>query len=118
MSFAVEEYKEIQQEKERLTEELQPLREMELAADETSVAGKKQFLSNNISVSPEEFEKLEQQKKAVTVQNIENQYERDNIAARKKMLDEREADIAIKKRKACHDWQNAAMNLMSVKVRS
>lgn len=96
VSFAVEEYKEIQQEKERLTEELQPLREMELAADETSVAGKKQFLSNNISVSPEEFEKLEQQKKAVTVQNIENQYERDNIAARKKMLDEREADIAIK----------------------
>jgi len=96
VSFAVEEYKEIQHEKERLTEELQPLREMELAANETSVAGKKQFLSNNISVSPEEFEKLEQQKKAVAVQNIENQHERDNIAARKKMLDEREADIAIK----------------------
>lgn len=96
VSFAVEEYKEIQQEKERLTEELQPLREMELAADETSVAGKKQFLSNNISVSPEEFEKLEHQKKAVAVQNIENQYERDNIAARQKLLDEREADIAIK----------------------
>lgn len=96
VSFAVDEYKEIQQEKERLTEELQPLREMNLAADEASVAGKKQFLSNNISVSPEEFEKLEQQKKAVTVQNIENQYERDNIVARKKMLDEREADIAIK----------------------
>lgn len=96
VSFAVDEYKEIQQEKERLTEELQPLREMELAADEASVAGKKQFLSNNISVSPKEFEQLEQQKKAVAVQNIENQYERDNIAARKKMLDEREADIAIK----------------------
>ena len=96
VSFAVEEYKEIQQEKERLTEELQPLREMELAADETSVAGKKQFLSNNISVSPEEFEKLEQQKKAVAVQNIENQHERDNIAVRQKLLDEREADIAIK----------------------
>lgn len=96
VSFAVDEYKEIQQEKERLTEELQPLREMELAADEASVAGKKQFLSNNISVSPEEFEKLEQQKKAVTVQNIENQYERDNIAVRQKLLDEREADIAIK----------------------
>lgn len=96
VSFAVEEYKEIQHEKERLTEELQPLREMELAADETSVAGKKQFLSNNISVSPKEFEQLEQQKKAVAVQNIENQHERDNIAARKKMLDEREADIAIK----------------------
>lgn len=96
VSFAVEEYKEIQHEKERLTEELQPLREMELAADETSVAGRKQFLSNNISVSPKEFEQLEQQKKAVTVQNIENQHERDNIAARKKLLDEREADIAIK----------------------
>lgn len=96
VSFAVEEYKGIQHEKERLTEELQPLREMELAADETSVAGKKQFLSNNISVSPKEFEQLEQQKKAVAVQNIENQYERDNIAVRKKLLDEREADIAIK----------------------
>lgn len=96
VSFAVEEYKEIQQEKERLTEELQPLREMELAADETSVAGRKQFLSNNISVSPKEFEQLEQQKKAVAVQNIENQYERDNIAVRKKLLDEREADIAVK----------------------
>lgn len=96
VSFAVEEYKEIQHEKERLTEELQPLREMELAADETSVAGKKQFLSNNISVSPKEFEQLEQQKKAVAVQNIENQYERDNIAARQKLLDEREADIAVK----------------------
>lgn len=96
VSFAVDEYKEIQQEKERLIEELQPLREMELAADETSVAGKKQFLSNNISVSPEEFEKLEQQKKAVAVQNIENQHERDNIAVRQTLLDEREADIAIK----------------------
>ena len=96
VSFAVDEYKEIQQEKERLTEELQPLREMELAADEISVAGKKQFLSDNISVSPEEFEQLEQQKKAIAVQNIENQHERDNIAVRQKLLDEREADIAVK----------------------
>lgn len=96
VSFTVEEYKEIQHEKERLTEELQPLREMELAADETSVAGKKQFLSNNISVSPKEFEQLEQQKKAVAVQSVENQYERDNIAVRQKLLDEREADIAVK----------------------
>lgn len=96
VSFAVEEYKEIQHEKERLTEELQPLREMELAADETSVAGKKQFLSNNISVSPKEFEQLEQQKKAVAVQSVENQYERDNIAVRQKLLDGREADIAVK----------------------
>ena len=95
-SFAVEEYKEIQQEKKRLTEELQPLREMELAADETSVAGKKQFLSNNISVSPKEFEQLEQQKKAVAVQSVENQYERDNIAAHQKLLDEREAEITVK----------------------
>ncbi len=95
-SFAVEEYKEIQHEKERLTEELQPLREMELAADETSVAGKKQFLSNNISVSPKEFEQLEQQKKAVAVQSVENQYERDNIAVRQKLLDEREAEITVK----------------------
>ena len=96
VSFAVDEYKEIQQEKKRLTAELQPLREMELAADETSVAGKKQFLSNNISVSPKEFEQLEQQKKAVAVQSVENQYERDNIAARQKLLDEREAEITVK----------------------
>ena len=96
VSFAVDEYKEIQQEKERLTEELQPLREMKLAVNEANIVGKKQLLSHNITVSPEEFEKLEQQKKAVAVQNIENQHERDNIAARKKMLDEREAEIAVK----------------------
>jgi len=96
VSFAVDEYKEIQQEKERLTEELQPLREMELAVNEANIVGKKQLLSHNITVSPEEFEKLEQQKKAVAVQNIENQHERDNIAVRQTLLDEREADIAIK----------------------
>lgn len=96
VSFAAEEYKEIQHEKERLTEELQPLREMELAADEASVAGKKQFLSNNISVSPEEFEQLEQQKKAVAVQSIDNHHEREIIEQKKQLLDEREAEIAVK----------------------
>lgn len=111
VSFAVEEYKEIQHEKERLTEELQPLREMELAADETSVAGRKQFLSNNISVSPKEFEQLEQQKKAVAVQNIENQHERDNIAARQKLLDEREADIAIKEADISHTEERISRSL-------
>lgn len=95
-SFAVEEYKEIQHEKERLTEELQPLREMELAADETSIVGKKQFLSNNISVSPKEFEQLEQQKKAVAVQSIENSREHNVIEQKMLLLDEREADIAVK----------------------
>lgn len=118
VSFAVEEYKEIQQEKERLTEELQPLREMELAADETSVAGKKQFLSNNISVSPKEFEQLEQQKKAVAVQNIENQYERDNIAARKKMLDEREADIALKEADISHTEERISRSLSEAEHKS
>ncbi|MGN0691416.1 MAG: plasmid recombination protein [Oscillospiraceae bacterium] len=71
VSYAVEEYKEIQHEKERLTAELQPLREMELAAEETTVVGKKQLLSNNLSVSPEEFE----QKKIRIVEN-----DRDNKA--------------------------------------
>lgn len=117
-SFAVEEYKEIQHEKERLTEELQPLREMELAADETSIVGKKQFLSNNISVSPEEFEKLEQQKKAVTVQNIENQYERDNIVARKKMLDEREADITVKEADISHTEERISRSLSEAEHKS
>jgi hypothetical protein len=96
VSFAVEEYKEIQQEKERLSAELQPLREMELVAEETVVIGKKQLLSHNITVSPEELEKLEQQKKAVAVQSIDNQYDRDKLANRKQALDEREADIAVK----------------------
>lgn len=118
VSFAVEEYKEIQQEKERLTEELQPLREMELAADETSIVGKKQFLSNNISVSPKEFEQLEQQKKAVAVQNIENQYERDNIAARQKLLDEREADIAIKEADIFHTEERISRSLSEAEHKS
>ena len=96
VSFAVEEYKEIQHEKERLSAELQPLREMELVAEETVVIGKKQLLSHNITVSPEEFEQLEQQKKAVAVQSIDNQYDRDKLANRKQALDEREADIAVK----------------------
>ena len=118
VSFAVEEYKEIQQEKERLTEELQPLREMELAADEASVAGRKQFLSNNISVSPEEFEKLEQQKKAVAVQNIENQHERDNIAVRKKMLDEREAEITVKESDISHTEERISRSLSEAEHKS
>ena len=117
-SFAVEEYKEIQHEKKRLTEELQPLREMELAADETSVAGKKQFLSDNISVSPKEFEQLEQQKKAVAVQNIENQYERDNIAVRQKLLDEREADIAVKEADISHTEERISRSLSEAEHKS
>lgn len=96
VSFTVEEYKEIQHEKKRLTEELQPLREMELAADESVIVGKKQILSHNISVSPEELEKLEMQKKAVAVQSIDNHHEREIIEQKKQLLDEREADIAIK----------------------
>ena len=118
VSFAVEEYKEIQHEKERLAEELQPLRETELAADETSLAGRKQFLSNNISVSPKEFEQLEQQKKAVAVQNIENQYERDNIAARQKLLDEREADIAVKEADISHTEERISRSLSEAEHKS
>ena len=118
VSFAVEEYKEIQHEKERLTEELQPLREMELAADETSVAGKKQFLSDNISVSPKEFEQLEQQKKAVAVQSVENQYERDNIAVRQTLLDEREADIAVKEADISHTEERISRSLSEAEHKS
>ena len=118
VSFAVEEYKEIQHEKERLAEELQPLREMELAADEASVAGKKQFLSNNISVSPKEFEQLEQQKKAVAVQSVENQYERDNIAVRQKSLDEREAEIAVKEADISRTEERISRSLSEAKHKS
>ena len=99
VSFAVDEYKEIHQEKERLTEELQPLREMELAADESVIVGKKQILSHNISVSPEELEKLEVQKKAVAVQSLDNKRELNNIISREEMLDKREADIAVNEAK-------------------
>lgn len=117
-SFAVEEYKEIQQEKERLTEELQSLREMELAVNEANIVGKKQLLSHNITVSPEEFEQLEQQKKAVAVQNIENQYERDNIAARQKLLDEREADIAVKEADISHTEERISRSLSEAEHKS
>ena len=96
VSFAVEEYKEIQHEKERLTNELQPFREMELAVNEANIVGKKQLLSHNITVSPEELEQLEQQKKAVAVQSIENSREHNVIEQKRLLLDEREADIAIK----------------------
>ena len=99
VSFAVEEYKEIQHEKERRTEELQPLREMELAADESVIVGKKQILSHNISVSPEELEKLEVQKKAVAVQSLDNKRELNNIISREEMLDKREVDIAVNEAK-------------------
>lgn len=98
-SFAVEEYKEIQHEKKRLTEELQPLREMELAADESVIVGKKQILSHNISVSPEEFEQLEMQKKAVSVQMIDNKREHCIIEQEKQLLNERKADIAVNEAK-------------------
>ena len=118
VSFAVEEYKEIQHEKERLTEELQPLREMELAADETSVTGKKQFLSNNISVSPKEFEQLEQQKKAVAVQSIENQHERNNIVARQKLLDERKAEITVKESDIFHTEERISRSLSEAEHKS
>lgn len=118
VSFAVEEYKEIQHEKERLSAELQPLREMELAVNEANIVGKKQLLSHNITVSPEEFEQLEQQKKAVAVQNIENQYERDNIAARQKLLDEREADIAIKEADIFHTEERISRSLSEAEHKS
>ena len=96
VSFAVEEYKEIQHEKERLTNELQPLREMELAVNEANIVGKKQLLSHNITVSPEELEQLEQQKKAVAVQSIENSREHNAIKQKMLLLDKRESDIAVK----------------------
>lgn len=95
-SFTCEEYREIQEEKKRLNEELTPLREMELVAEETVVIGKKQLLSHNITVSPEEFEQLETQKKAVAVQSIENKRERKSIEYRMQALEKREAEIVVK----------------------
>ncbi len=92
-NFTVDEYKDIQEEKKRLTEELQPLREMELAVDESSIVGKKQLLSHNITVTPEELQQLETQKKAVAVQTLENQNKLKGIVDREKALDEREAEI-------------------------
>ncbi len=111
VSYAVEEYKEIQHEKERLTHELQPLREMELAAEETTVVGKKQLLSNNLSVSPEEFEMLEQKKKAVAVQSIDNHHEREIIEQKKQLLDEREAEIAVKESESLSRLVDRSMEL-------
>ena len=95
-NFTVDEYKDIQEEKKRLTEELQPLREMELAADESKVIGKKQLLSHNITVTPEELQQLEKQKKAVAVQTLDNQNKLKGFADREKALDERETEIAVK----------------------
>lgn len=95
-SLTVSEYKKFCADKKRLNEKLQPLREMELAADESVIVGKKQLLSSNISVSPEELALLETQKKAAAVQSLDNQQERDSIERRRHSLDEREADIAAK----------------------
>ncbi len=93
-NFTVDEYKDIQEEKKRLTEELKPLREMELAADESSIVGKKQLLSHNITVTPEEFQQLETQKKAVAVQTLDNQREKNFIERRKEDLHKRETKIS------------------------
>ena len=93
-NFTVDEYKDIQEEKKRLTEELQPLREMELAADESTVVGKKQLLSHNITVTPEELQQLETQKKAVAVQTLDNQREKNFIERRKEDLHKREAEVS------------------------
>ncbi len=93
-NFTVDEYKDIQEEKKRLTEELQPLREMELAADESVIVGKKQLLSHNITVTPEELQQLETQKKAVAVQQIDNQREKKHIERREEDLHKREAEVS------------------------
>ena len=95
-SLTVEEYKNYCADKKRLNEKLKPLREMELAADESSIVGKKQLLSHNITVTPEELQQLETQKKAVAVQQIDNHNKLKGIADREKALDEREAEIADK----------------------
>jgi len=102
-SLTVEEYKNYCADKKRLNDKLKPLREMELAADESTVVGKKQLLSHNITVTPEEFEQLEKEKKAVAVQSIDNQRERDfikqrneEIAERSRELDKREVGISEK----------------------
>lgn len=92
-SLTVSEYKKFCADKKRLNEKLQPLREMELAADESVIVGKKQLLSSNVSVSPEELALLETQKKAAAVQSLDNQRKRDSIERRRQSLDERETEI-------------------------
>ena len=93
-SLTVEEYKNYCADKKRLNDKLKPLREMELVADESTVVGKKQLLFHNITVTPEELQQLETQKKAVAVQQLDNQRERNSIERRKEALIERETEIS------------------------
>ena len=93
-SLTVEEYKNYCADKKRLNDKLKPLREMELAADESSIVGKKQLLSHNITVTPEELQQLETRKKAVAVQTLDNQREKNYIERRKEDLHKREAEVS------------------------
>ena len=93
-SLTVEEYKNYCADRKRLNDKLKPLREMKLAADESKVFGKKQLLSHNITVTPEELQQLETQKKAVAVQTLDNQREKNYIERRKEDLHKREAEVS------------------------
>ncbi len=93
-SLTVDEYKNYCADKKRLNDKLKPLREMELAADESVIVGKKQLLSHNITITPEELQQLETQKKAVAVQQIDNQREKKHIERREEDLHKRETEIS------------------------
>lgn len=115
-NFKCEEYREIQEEKKRLTEELQPLREMNLAAESETVKGSKIPLSNKIAVSSDEMALLKQQKKAAAVQALDNQRERDNIECYKQSLDKREAEISEKEEQSLKE-QTDRTNDLNVRER-
>ncbi len=115
-NFKCEEYREIQEEKKRLTRELQPLREMNLAAESETVRGSKIPLSNKIAVSSNEMVQLEQQKKAAAVQALDNQRERDSLEQYKQSLDKRESEISQKEEQSLNE-QSERTNALNIRER-
>ncbi len=115
-NFTVDEYKNIQEEKKRLTRELQPLREMNLAAESETVRGNKIPLSNKIAVSSNEMVQLEQQKKAAAVQALDNQRERDSLEQYKQSLDKRESEISQKEEQSLNE-QSERTNALNIRER-
>lgn len=94
-SYSCEEYKEIQKEKARLTEELRPFREMSLSVQESGIKSTKLPFVNAAKVNIEDLEMLEKEKKAVIVQKAESKRLRDEAIARTAELDEREKQLAV-----------------------
>ena len=115
-NFTVDEYKNIQEEKKRLTRELQPLREMNLAAESETVRGNKIPLSNKIAVTPDEMALLKNQKKAVAIQALDNQRERDSLEQYKQSLDKRESELSQKEEQSLNE-QSERTNALNIRER-